>query len=84
MWGDLRRNGFDIHRASVRFMVLACDIGEHAVPRGVFRALGTKGKLLPHQRLHVIPRGISDKKINIVNQQHTPPALLYLRSTSIA
>jgi hypothetical protein len=26
--GDLRRNGFDMHRASVRFMILVCDIGE--------------------------------------------------------
>ena len=41
---------------------------------GVFGALGTKGKLLPHQPVHVISRRNSDKEINTVNQQHTPPA----------
>jgi hypothetical protein len=83
---DLRRNGFDMHRASFRFMVLACDIGEHAVLRGVFRALGTKGKLryCPTDRLHVIPRGIQIRESNIVNQQHTPPALLYLFPLCVA
>lgn len=78
--GDLWRNGFAMHRASVSFMVLACDIGEKARLQVVFRALGTKGKLPPHQGIRVISRGISDKEINTVYQQRTPPAYSHLFS----
>ncbi|RAR06527.1 proliferating cell nuclear antigen [Stemphylium lycopersici] len=38
--GDLWRNGFAMHRASVGFVILACDIGEKARLQVVFRALG--------------------------------------------
>lgn len=48
----------------------------------VFRALGTKGKSLPHQRFTSYRVEFQIRKINIVNQQHTPRALLYLHSTS--
>jgi hypothetical protein len=72
--GDLRRNGFVIRRASVGFMILACDIGVNGHLQAVFCASGTKERLPPHHRSRVIARGISDKGINIVHQQHTPPA----------